>query len=110
MNYKLAETLANVNKPTETWTSPDGSAALVLPYGGRILGLFAPGSERNFFWTHPALDSAETARAFYRSARNGTTPAATEPGCHRKWTSSSLTFLNSTGTGNRGSLILAITR
>ena len=66
MNRKLAETLANVDKPTETWTSPDGSAALVLPYGGRILGLFAPESERNFFWTNPALGAAETARAYYQ--------------------------------------------
>ena len=68
MNRKLAETLASADKPTETWTSLDGSTALVLPYGGRILGLFAPESERNFFWTHPALDAAETARAFYQSA------------------------------------------
>ena len=68
MNRKLTETLASVDKPTETWTSPDGSAALVLPYGGRILGLFAPESERNFFWTNPALDAAETARAFYQRA------------------------------------------
>jgi hypothetical protein len=68
MNSKLAETLASVDKPTETWTSPDGSTALVLPYGARILGLFAPESERNFFWTNPALDAAETARAYYQRA------------------------------------------
>jgi hypothetical protein len=66
MNRRLTETLASVDKPTETWTSPDGSAALVLPYGGRILGLFAPESERNFFWTNPALDAPDTARAFYQ--------------------------------------------
>ncbi len=66
---KLVATLASADKPTETWTSPDGSSALVLPYGGRILGLFAPESEQNFFWTHPALDAAETARDFYKSAQ-----------------------------------------
>jgi hypothetical protein len=65
---ELAQTLAAAGKPTTTWTSPDDSTALVLPYGGRILGLFAPLSERNFFWTHPALDSEQTARAFYQAA------------------------------------------
>ena len=29
-----------------------------------MLGLFAPGSEENFYWTNPALRSVE-ARAFY---------------------------------------------
>jgi hypothetical protein len=109
MNRKLTETLASVDKPTETWTSPDGSAALVLPYGGRILGLFAPESERNFFWTNPALDAAETARAYYQRAEWHNS------GGDRTWLSpevdsSSQTFLNSTATGNRVSLILAITR
>ncbi len=69
MNCKLVATLASADKPTEIWKSPDGGVALVLPYGGRILGLFAPESERNFFWTHPALDAAETARDFYKSAQ-----------------------------------------
>jgi hypothetical protein len=69
MNCKLAATLASVDKPTETWKSCDGSVALMLPYGGRILGLFAPESERNFFWTHPTLNAAESAREFYKSAQ-----------------------------------------
>ena len=69
MNRNLIATLASVGKPTESWISPDGSAALVLPYGGRVLGLFAPGSELSFFWTHPALDTAESAHDFYRSAQ-----------------------------------------
>jgi hypothetical protein len=69
VNPSLIGTLASVGKTTETWTSPDGSAALVLPYGGRVLGLFAPESERNFFWTHPALDAVESAHDFYRSAQ-----------------------------------------
>ena len=45
MKRKLADTLARIDKPTETWTSPDAGAALVLPYGGRILGLFGVGAE-----------------------------------------------------------------
>jgi hypothetical protein len=69
MNLSLVATLAAVGKTTEIWTSPDGSAALLLPYGGRVLGLFAPESERNFFWTHPALDAVDTAHDFYRSTQ-----------------------------------------
>jgi hypothetical protein len=38
---------------------------LVLPHGGRVLGLFAPGSEQNFYWTHTALKSTDSAREFY---------------------------------------------
>jgi hypothetical protein len=41
----------------------------VLPYGGRILGLFAAESSPNFLWTHPALAAAETARELYESSR-----------------------------------------
>lgn len=65
MREKLVETLSQVGKPTEVFKSPDGSAALILPHGGRILGLFSPANEENFFWTHPALAATESARAFY---------------------------------------------
>ncbi len=67
MSQSLVDTLRAAGKATETWTSPDGSAVLVLPYGGRILGLFAPGCEKNFFWTHSALNSIDSACAFYQS-------------------------------------------
>jgi hypothetical protein len=63
----LIDTLTQVGKPPRRYESPDGTAALVLPYGGRTLGLFAPGSEENFYWTNPALDSVEAARQFYDS-------------------------------------------
>jgi hypothetical protein len=42
MNHILVDTLAAAGKPTEVWTSTDDSSVLVLPHGGRILGLFAP--------------------------------------------------------------------
>ncbi|MBN2295142.1 MAG: hypothetical protein JXM70_22120 [Pirellulales bacterium] len=67
MNTQLIDTLNAVGKPTETFESPDGSRALLLPYGGRILGLFAPDSDENFYWTHTALQSKETAADFYDS-------------------------------------------
>ena len=40
---------------------------LILPCGGRVLGLFSPKSEENFYWTNTALKSAKTAREFYAS-------------------------------------------
>ena len=64
---ELLEVLAAVGKPCRVVTNPDGTTVLLLPYGGRVLGLFAPGSEDNFYWTHPALGAEETARAFYAS-------------------------------------------
>ena len=67
MLSSLIHTLNAVGKPTELFSSPDGSRVLVLPYGGRVLGLFTPHSEQNFFWTHPALETVETAKAFYES-------------------------------------------
>jgi hypothetical protein len=68
MDHVLAASLTAAGKPTTWWTSPDGSSVLILPYGGRILGLFPPGSDRNFLWTHPSLQSADAAIAFYASS------------------------------------------
>lgn len=61
----LLNVLAAVGKPCRSVTTPDGATVLVLPYGGRVLGLFAPESDENFYWTHPALATEDTARAFY---------------------------------------------
>lgn len=67
MKDDLIANLKSVGKPTELYRCPDGSTVLILPYGGRVLGLFAPGGDENFYWTHPALDSVDSARAFYGS-------------------------------------------
>jgi len=64
---RLVDVLKAAGKPTETVAMPDGTTVLLLPYGGRVLGLFAPGNEHNFYWTHPALGAPETAREFYAS-------------------------------------------
>lgn len=64
---RLINTLDQAGKSTELFRSPDGSAVLLLPHGGRVLGLFAAGAQENFYWTNPALESAETAKAFYSS-------------------------------------------
>jgi hypothetical protein len=63
----LVDVLKRVGRPTRVFKSPDGTRVLVLPYGGRVLGLFSPQSEANFYWTNSALESVKTARAFYAS-------------------------------------------
>ena len=67
MLQDLISTLKAVGKSAEVHTTEDGTRLLILPYGGRILGVFAPGSDENFLWTNSALDSAETARTYYAS-------------------------------------------
>jgi hypothetical protein len=67
MQRELIDVLQKVGKPVETYQGPDGTCLLILPYGGRMLGLFSPQSEENFYWTHTALDSVDTAEAFYAS-------------------------------------------
>ena len=63
----LMETLEAVGQPPEPWESTDGTSVLVLPHGGRVLGVFAPDDESNFLWTHPALSNVAAARDFFRS-------------------------------------------
>lgn len=67
MNQQVIDTLKHVGRPPHVYHSPDGSEVLVLPYGGRILGLFTPGGDENLYWTHPALESATSATEFYAS-------------------------------------------
>ncbi len=69
MDLALVQSLQQAGKTPETLRLPDGSELLVLPYGGRILGLFAPGDARNFFWVNPTLRDADSARQFFSSSR-----------------------------------------
>lgn len=64
---KLREILALDGKPTRRLRFPDGSRVLVLPYGGRVLGLFSAKGSDNFYWTNPALNSSANARSFFAS-------------------------------------------
>ncbi|MCA9428555.1 MAG: hypothetical protein KC994_25985, partial [Candidatus Omnitrophica bacterium] len=59
--------LAEAGKPAEAVTNPDGTTVLLLPYGGRVLGVFSPESEENFYWTNPALETVDSAKAFFAS-------------------------------------------
>jgi hypothetical protein len=67
MLQELIATLKAVGKSPELYETDDGTRLLILPYGGRILGVFAPGSEENFLWTNSALNTVESARAYYAS-------------------------------------------
>lgn len=67
MSHHLATILARAGQNTEEQVHPYGSRLLLLPHGGRVLGLFTFGSDSNFFWTHPNLGTAESAQRFYSS-------------------------------------------
>src|SRR5271169_5007317 len=67
MLQELIATLNAVGKHTELYQTDDGTRLLILPYGGRILGVFAPGSDENFLWTNSALKSVESARSYFAS-------------------------------------------
>jgi hypothetical protein len=67
MLQDLIATLKAVGKPAELLQTEDGTRLLILPYGGRILGVFASSSDENFLWTNSALNSVESARAYYAS-------------------------------------------
>ena len=64
----LAENIAKAGKEVLTIGGEGGSSVLVLPYGGRVIGLFPPRGGENFLWTSPALGSPETARALLDGA------------------------------------------
>ncbi len=61
----LNAVLKAVGKPPLEVVTPDGTTIMLLPYGGRVLGVFALGSEENFYWVNPKLAAEETARAFF---------------------------------------------
>lgn len=67
MNTRLVKTIASAGQRTVSMPLTKGAQALILPHGGRILGLFAQGSEDNFLWTNPVLDRTNTAKAFFSS-------------------------------------------
>jgi hypothetical protein len=64
----LQKVLRAAGRCPETLAFPDGTRLLVLPHGGRLLGAFAAGSEENFYWTNPTLDSVASAKAFFTGA------------------------------------------
>ncbi len=67
MRDRLLRVLSAIGKPAELLGGPGGASIVFLPHGGRVIGLFAPESDENFLWTHPALDAVHSARAFFAS-------------------------------------------
>lgn len=66
---ELLDALNQSGKHCEEYVTPDGSTLLLLQHGGRVLGLFPKESDENFYWTHPALASPNSALNFYRSEK-----------------------------------------
>lgn len=61
----LVNKLKCAGKPTRMFKNFACTRVLMLGYCGRVLGLFASGSEENFHWTHLARNSVSSAREFY---------------------------------------------
>jgi hypothetical protein len=61
----LIDVLSTARKPPRVYRQPDGSAVVLLPHGGRVLGLFSPHCDENFYWTHPALQGVDSAAALF---------------------------------------------
>jgi hypothetical protein len=59
---RLEENLIAVGKRMEKASDAEGSMIIVLPYGGRLIGAFAPGAGENFLWTNPLLEERAGAR------------------------------------------------
>jgi hypothetical protein len=77
--HSLQKILRQAGQPTRVLPFANGTRLLVLPQGGRVLGLFAPGHAGNFFWTHPALATAAGARQLLAD------PRWPNPGGDRTW-------------------------
>jgi hypothetical protein len=75
----LADSLNRAGKPPIPLSLPDGTRLLILPFGGRLLGLFPPESDESFLWSNPALATPDSASAWL--ARAGWP----NPGGDRTW-------------------------
>jgi hypothetical protein len=65
----LVEAVQAAGKKLVSFPLAGGVKLEFLPFGARVLGLFAADSDENFYWTNPALRQVETARALF--AREG---------------------------------------
>ncbi len=87
MDYdRITSNLVAVGQAPEPWESPDGTRVLILPHGGRVLGLFTSGDPVNFFWTNPDLADVESASRLFQSEE------WQNPGGDRTWLAPELDF------------------
>jgi hypothetical protein len=66
---QLIEALEGTNYRPLSLSGDSGETIVVLPQGGRVLGLYSSASESNFLWTSAAISSAELAREHFASNR-----------------------------------------
>lgn len=83
---ELIKILNAAGKTADFCKNSDGSGILILPYGGRVLGLYSPKSNKNFFWTNPALENVQSAKAFFQSDNWHNS------GGHRTWLAPEVSF------------------
>lgn len=65
----LAAALEGAGRTPLSLTGEAGDKVLVLPHGGRVMGLYSAASEKNFLWTSAAVSSSELAREHFASDR-----------------------------------------
>ncbi len=61
----LMKTLRAAGKKPRIHETGDGTRLLVLPYGARVLGLYAKDNDLNFYWVNPELRNHESAKALF---------------------------------------------
>jgi hypothetical protein len=86
MRDHLLRTIREAGQEIDEAQFPDGSRLLLVPHGGRVLGLFGPREEENFFWTNPDLDDVGSARRLFESA------GWHNPGGDRTWLAPEVDF------------------
>jgi hypothetical protein len=86
MRDDLLRTIRDAGQDIHEARFADGTRLLVLPHGGRVLGLFGPHCEENFFWTNPDLGDVGAARALFAS------PGWHNPGGERTWLAPEIDF------------------
>jgi hypothetical protein len=79
MMQALGQTLVETCQPAVDLAFGDGTHLLVRPASGRVLGLYPPGSEDNFYWINPALASDVLPHEFFDQ------PGWINPGGDRTW-------------------------
>ena len=75
----LCQTFVQTCQPAVDLAFSDGTRLLVRPASGRVLGLYPPGSEDNFYWINPALVSDVRPHEFFDQ------PGWINPGGDRTW-------------------------
>jgi hypothetical protein len=65
----LISALQGAGQQPLSLAGPRGETILMLPHGGRILGLYSPQSDENFLWTSATISSAKLAGRHFASEK-----------------------------------------